>query len=82
MRFSIVVAIGLCGCITHDVSKLGPFVKTLQTSPQGFVVDSCVIEHDTETNYTWWLIGESSEENHRIQEGACWRVVVPTGDVR
>jgi hypothetical protein len=82
MRFSIVVAIGLGGCITHDVSKLGPFVKNIQPSAQGLVVDSCVIEHDHETDYTWMWLGETSEEHDEVKEGTCWRQVVPTGDVR
>lgn len=79
--FSIVVAIGLAGCITHDVSRLGPFVKNISVQPQTLVVDSCVVQYETTTNYTWLWFGEDATTDHELTEGQCWRQALPVGDV-
>ncbi|HUS32058.1 MAG TPA: hypothetical protein VMZ53_26345 [Kofleriaceae bacterium] len=80
MRFiSIVGAIGLSACVTH-VSRLGPFVKNLSVQPQGIVVDSCVVQYETTTDYT--PASGGNRKDHELVEGTCYRDVVPTGGVR
>jgi hypothetical protein len=76
---SIVVAIGLGGCVTKNVSTLGPYVRNIQAAPEGLVVDSCKIEHVVTRNYAWWWIGEDNSRDAEIQQGQCYRQGVPMG---
>jgi hypothetical protein len=76
---TIVVAIGLGGCVTKNVSTLGPFVRNIQAAPEGLVVDTCEVQHVTTRNYAWMWIGESHSRTTEIQQGQCYRQAVPMG---
>ena len=77
---AIVVVVGLAGCVSHT-AKLGPYVRNIQAQPGGLVVDSCVVQHVVEENYALLLIGTSPSRDARLEQGACWRQLVPTADV-
>lgn len=82
MRFiSIVGAIVLTSCVS-STSKVGPFVRDIQLAPQGMIVDSCVVQVETTTDYTYWLSMRSSEKTHDLQQGECFRQVTPMGGVQ
>lgn len=78
---SIVGAIGLAGCITHNVSKAGPFVRDIQSGPNAFVVISCVLVHDMRTNYAWWWIGENASKERTLEQGQCWKQPIPKANL-
>jgi hypothetical protein len=82
MRFiSIVGAIALTACVS-STSRVGPFVRDIQLAPQGIVVDSCVVQVETTTDYTYWLELRSSEKSHELQQGECYRQVTPMGGIQ
>ncbi len=73
------VAIAASGCITHQTSKVGPFVKNIVAQPQGLAVDSCVVKLETSKDYTWWWADAGTDVDHEVSEGPCWRTVLPMG---
>lgn len=72
---------GVCGCTSHTTT-LSPFVRNIQTSPQGVIVDSCVVEYQIDRNYFEMLFSHSSGTTKTFREGQCYRQVVPTEGVQ
>jgi hypothetical protein len=78
---SIVVAIELAGCITKNVSTIGPLVREIQLDPssQGLVVDRCEVRAETTRNYMWIWLGQNHTRTRELLEGDCQRAMVPMG---
>jgi hypothetical protein len=77
----IVVAIGLGGCITKNVSAVGPMVRNIQVDPsgQGLVVDRCEVRAETTRNYFWLWLGANETVDRVLLEGDCKRTAIPMG---
>jgi hypothetical protein len=78
---AVVLVVGIsgsvCGCTSHT-SQISPFVRNLQTSPQGVIVDSCSFEVQVDRNYFNLFWGHSNVTSRSIHDGQCYRQVVPT----
>lgn len=75
MRAIVAMLIASAGCSTSHRSTLPPFVRDIRLAPEGGLeVISCgMVFTLTEERGPY-----SRSEDTKLEQGACWRVVVPT----